>query len=419
MKDINNLIKDQSIVYVTNDPERSLGLEKIIDDFYTVCVDDSYILNFLKNYYSLKKDIPQKDIYRNSNLLLKEISVQKYISKIKNPNFMFFKIAPNIEYTLKGKNILNTKSNLNKKYENKIIISKIFKDLVPKTIDISLRENSYEYIKNRVGSNFVIQFQRGQSGNSTFFINNSREFNQIKTKYPFRIAKAVQRIDGEYYTLNGVITKDYTLLGNLTRQITGIPILTNYKGGSVGNDWNTKLSSKNKETFFNTMNLISEYMRKDGYKGMFGADFVFDGKKVYLIEINARENATIPIFSKIQIEKNIMPFKLIHVLEFLKIKYNINPKKINEDFYEDVNLNQIIIRNIKKDLIEAKMKFNGLYNEHIEKISEGYDIDSLDNNNYLILTNKNFITPNMEISRVVSKKNIKVEMIEDLLKDIY
>ena len=38
MKDINNLIKDQSIVYVTNDPERSLGLEKIIDEFlYCMC----------------------------------------------------------------------------------------------------------------------------------------------------------------------------------------------------------------------------------------------------------------------------------------------------------------------------------------------------------------------------------------------
>ena len=227
MKNINDLIGKNNIIYVTNDPERSLGIEKIVDNFHTLCIDDSYILNFLNHYYSLKKINPNINIFRNSNKLLQQEKVKQYLENLDNKSFMFFKIAPNLEITLKNELILNTQSILNRKYENKITVSEIFKDIVPPTIMINLNNYSYRDISNKLGDQFVIQFSRGQSGNTTFFINNNDEFEDIKREYPLRIAKAVKKIEGEYYTVNGIITKDSILIGflsSLLAYIVGIPV---------------------------------------------------------------------------------------------------------------------------------------------------------------------------------------------------
>ena len=418
MKDINDLIGKNNIIYVTNDPERSLGVEKILDNFYTLCIDDSYILNFLNNYYSLKRTIPNIDIFRNSNKLLQQKQIKQYLSSIDNKSFMFFKIAPNLELSLKDNSILNTKSNLNRKYENKITVSEIFKDIVPPTIRIDLSNDNYEKITNVLGKSFVIQFSRGQSGNTTFFINNKDEFEDIKRDYPLRIAKAVKRIEGEYYTINAVITKNNLFVGNLSKQITGIKDLTTYKGGSVGNDWVTNLNVRQKDQFIKKMRTIGEKMKSDGYIGMFGADFVFDSKNAFLIEINARENASIPTYSKIQIEQGIIPFKLIHILEFLKIEYPLDEFKINNAIYDDYNLRQIIIRNTNKYPVKIKRTLNGVYSKNLDKIKDGYDIDYLSYNQYLILTVLGDINPNLEIVRIQSRENIPNTMINTLLKII-
>ena len=419
MKDLEGKIKNENIIYVTTDPERSLGLEKVLPNFYIVCMDNSYILNFQKKYFSLKKDFPEIEIKRSSVKLLLNKNTQKYINSIDKANFMFFKISKEIENVMNGKNILNTSSLLNKKYENKIEISKIFKDIVPQTIFINLEKDSYESIKNKIGDKFVIQFQRGQSGNSTFFIENSDEYNKIKNIYPKRISKASKKIEGIYYTINSVITKNGILIGNLSKQITGINVLTDFKGASVGNEWITNLENKEKDKLIDKMNYIANIMKKDGYIGMFGADFVFDGENFYLIEINARENASIPTFTKLQIEREEIPFKLIHILEFLKKDYKIDYKKINEYIYDDYNFRQIIIRNKKTDEIKIKNPLNGIYNNNLEKIGDGYDLTYLRKNNLLIITSQEKVGYNIEISRIQSKEKIDIDIIKKVISTIY
>ena len=194
--------------------------------------------------------------------------------------------------------------------------------------------------------------------------------------------------------------------------------MTTYKGGSVGNDWVTNLNVRQKDQFIKKMRTIGEKMKSDGYIGMFGADFVFDSKNAFLIEINARENASIPTYSKIQIEQGIIPFKLIHILEFLKIEYPLDEFKINNAIYDDYNLRQIIIRNTNKYPVKIKRTLNGVYSKNLDKIKDGYDIDYLSYNQYLILTVLGDINPNLEIVRIQSRENIPNTMINTLLKII-
>ena len=343
MNDLIEKIKDYSIFYISMNPERALGLEKILPNFYIVSLYNSYIFNFLHNYYSLLKEDPQIEIQDNTYTLLNQKKIQEYINKKKNPLFMFFKITPNIELSLKNRKILNPSSSLNKKYENKINILKYFKDITPKSKEFIPINTNYNTLKKEFGRKFVIQFMFGHTGKSTFFIENEDQFNDIKGKYPQRFSKVSQFIEGDTYTINGVVTRKGILVFNLSKQITGIKNLTQYEGGTVGNDWKTNLNIASKEKIKDYMIIIGQRLKKDGYLGLFGADFVFDGYNIFLIEINPRENASVPTFTKIQIQNNIIPSKLIHILEFLDIKYNMDIKKENKNIFEDINFNQIII----------------------------------------------------------------------------
>ena len=420
---MNNLIEkmeNHNIIYISVNPERALGLEKILPNFYIVSLLDSYIFNFLNKdkFYSLKKESPNIDINENSKELLLQDGVRNYINQFKNPSFMFFKITSGIELILEKHKILNSTSYLNKLYENKINIVEYFKDMIPKSIPYIPGNTTYNDLKKNIGDKFVIQFIHGHSGESTFFINNKDEFDQIKNKYPERFSKAVRFVEGDTYTINGIVTKKGIYVFNLSKQITGIQSLTQYIGGTVGNDWLVQLPEKIRLDLLNRMNSIGERLEKNGYKGLFGADFIYDGSNIYLLDLNPRENASVPTFTKIQIKNKIVPAKLIHILEFLNIEYEIDIESYNQQIFNDLNLRQIIIRNTKDSVIKMEGDINGIYDNNLKKIREEYDIGNIDNNEFLILSTKGDIDTNMEIARIQTKNHIKKSKIDQILEII-
>ena len=418
MNNLKDLIKNQNIIYVTVNPERALGLEKILPQFYIVSLSDSYIFEFLdKNrFYSLQRQIPNINIRENSKELLLQKSVSEYIKNIDNPSFMFFKITKGVEEILKNKKILNTKSILNKKFENKLNLLENFKGMIPKSITFIPKDTTYDNLKEKFGNQFVIQFIMGHSGENTYFIKNKDEFDEIKNKYPKRFSKAVEFIEGNTYTINGVVTRKGIIVFNLSRQITGIETLTKHKGGTVGNDWLTKLPIHTKLDLLEKMTIIGKTLQKSGYKGLFGADFISDNNKTYLIEINPRENASVPTFTKIQIKNNQIPSKLIHILEFLNIEYSIDIEKINKEIFDDIDLRQIIIRNTTDNTINIKKDLNGVYNTDLEKIKDDYNISNIDKRQFLIISAKGEVNKNMEIARIQTKENIDDLTIDKIKK---
>ncbi len=398
-------IKDR-IVYVSKDPMRALGLETLIPNFYIVSYEDSYILNFIKNTYSIKRNESNPKQRGDIASILSGTMVQEYISSIPEPiSFMFFKPTHGGEEMLNNQKILNTTYALNKKFEDKIELVKLFEKMIPKSKVINLETENYNNLKNIFGSKFVIQFSHGHSGNTTFFISNEEEYNNLQEEYPKRISKAVQFIEGEYFTVNGVVTKKGIVVGNLSKQITGVKNLTDFAGSTVGNNWDTKLEIRVKEQIKLLTQNIGNILETYGYLGMFGIDIIFDGSNIFLIEINPRENASIPVFTQVQIENGFIPFKLIHILEFLNIDYSLDVKKENDFIFQDIQLTNLVVR--KKDNQKNKILFNGVYNSNLEKIREGYNISSLKNNNEILILSKNEMgTINEEIGRIQKRGNI-------------
>ncbi len=100
---------------------------------------------------------------------------------------------------------------------------------------------------------------------------------------------------------------------------------------------------------------IASKLKILGYKGVFGIDFLVDGKEVYFVEINPRFQASTFLLNQALIENNLPS---IHYLQYqvmsnkkveLEIDYNLPVRKsffsilydfdsINEDFYNEFKL---------------------------------------------------------------------------------
>jgi len=399
-----------TIFFVCTNPERALGLEKVLPNYHIVCIDNSPILKTLtNNIFCLSKETTDS-IKRNSNSLLQHPLTQKYIRdntpNNKIPNIIVFKVAPNIERTIDklGWKILNTTSKLNHTFEHKIsqyqILSKANIKL-PKTIITKIGESNYKDLSKQFGHEFVLQFNRGHSGEGTIFINSNRQYIELATKFPKREVRIAEKIKGSSWTLNACITKYGIAMGGLSYQVTGLPLLTQHKGGTVGNDWTSSknLSSEIIQNIINETKRIGEIMQSHGYKGLFGIDLILTpDNNIMIIEINARQIASIAIHNKLMLKNSQIPLSQLHLAEFLfesKQEYQdfigteINSKIINQQNIKamrPIQASQLILRDMEGTKITAK---SGIYQDSTY-IKPGYSIEDLNNNKQYLLLNQDF-----------------------------
>jgi hypothetical protein len=361
LEKVNHATKNSPIFFATNDAERALGLEKVLNHYHILCIDDNNIIDYLLEkqvkVFCLEKELGKTNaIFRNSNRLLRHKLTKEYIKGFapKNGFFMFFKIAPNLEKTARKMNfkVLNTSSDLNREFELKMPQYRFLRKLdiyLPKTEILVLKEANYKELVDKLGKDFIIQFNRGHTGGGTLEIDSKDQLEELKAIFPHRVVRISQKIIGPAYTLNACITKHGVAWGGLSYQITGVEECTSKKLATVGNDWSyPKILDKNiKKKIGRFTSTIGKCMKKRGFKGMFGLDLVIEERtnKPHIIEINARQPASIPMFTKLQLSKNQIPLNLLAIAEFMKIKYEIDVSKYNEEASAPFEAAQLFIRN--------------------------------------------------------------------------
>lgn len=359
---IDDMTKDSPIFFVTNDAERAFGVEKLFTNYNILCIDDNEIVTFMikdkLKAFCLEKELGKLNIiYRNSNRLLKHKKTQEFINKItgdKKGYLMVFKIAPNIERTAEnmGFKLLNTTSILNRTFELKLSQYKNLKDLrirLPKTKILKLSSCDFKKLTNVLGERFFLQFNRGHTGGGTIIINSKHELQDLAKRFPQREVRLSKHIHGDPFTINACVTKHGICWGGLSFQLTGIEECTSQKNGTVGNDWlyPSKLSRESFEEIDKFTKVIGKAMQSYGFSGMFGIDFILETRtnKIYVIEVNARQPASIPLFSKLQIKNNQIPLNMLAIAEFLGIDYKIDVEKYNKIASTPIKASQIFIRN--------------------------------------------------------------------------
>lgn len=371
---INILTKDKPILYLTNDPERALGVERLLSNYHILCIDQNESVDIMEKLgvkvFSLEKQSEKKNqVFRNSSKLYDSELIQNYIKKFSSPYLQVFKPSLQVEVRANRDKyiLLNARAELNHRFEEKFSQLEFFKKIgvqIPKCEIYDVVSLDYDKLSEIYSKSFLIQFNRGHTGTGTKRITNISELEAIKVKFPKWRVKVSEFIEGKTYTVNGVTTREGVFLAGLNEQITGHKHLTDNLFSTVGNNFKTDtlLNSSLLNEIYEINRKIGEGMYSEGFRGFFGTDFIIQDNKIYIVEINARQTASVSFTNKLQIRNNETPLSLIHICEFLNIETGLNPKEYSLRNISSLNATQIVIRNTtsKNITIHESIK-NGVY----------------------------------------------------------
>lgn len=319
----------KKILYITRDKERADSMPE-------------------NEFYSILSGNGEKDT-------LSLISDKSTLDKIKKEklSILVFKNNIQIENIAKENNIdlLNPSAELAEKIENKITQTKWLSDIGQEFFPPHKVLLAKDIVwKKEV---FVLQWAHSHTGEGTFLINQEKDLDEIKNKFPNREAKVTKYIKGPMFTQNIVVGKNKNLFGNISYQITGVLPFTDNQMSTIGNDWSVPpsiLTDIRIEEIQEMSRKIADRMKQSNWKGLFGIDVIYDEEldKIYLIEINARQPASTTFESKLQIQNRNEGLKGITTFE-AHIKSLID-EEINEDIIEINDGAQIVKRVTKNDI---------------------------------------------------------------------
>jgi hypothetical protein len=114
-------------------------------------------------------------------------------------------------------------------------------------------------------------------------------------------------IKGPSFTANAVAAGDKVMMSGISYQITGLSPFTDKAFTTIGNDWSvmkTLLTAEDIKTIESMTNKIGIKLIASGWRGLFGVDVMKDEKagRIFLIEINARQPASVTFESFLQEE---------------------------------------------------------------------------------------------------------------------
>lgn len=369
---LNSHLSDKNLFYFVRNPERGLGLETLLNNFhiiyiqssqYTEYFDDSGINSFCLECNSGQSMNPQG----GTRILLNDPNILKYLSNNKKKlNYaQTFKVNPAYERKIQelGFQSLNTTSQLNREFEEKLSQFKNLNQQVkfPKTIIDKFGNLSYLELVHKLGQTFVVQFSRGHTGSGTHVIETEEQFKFLQIENDQRTAKFSTHVSGIAYTLNACITSVGVFIGGLSLQITGDKDLGALWGTTIGNDWSKRIYLENTKQITKETEAIGTIMYNKGFRGMFGVDFIVkESGEIFVIEVNARQTASVPMYTKMQLLREEVPLSLLHLFEFMGLKIDLRYKDYNFQNLQQENFSQISNRADKDTTINHCMKM-GLY----------------------------------------------------------
>ncbi len=350
------------LLYITRDKERALGLEDLLTNYKIITtslpLDTAEIIE--------KKSLPPTFVlvFKN-NSKIQRLSKKKKL-KLLNPDY-----------------------HLNEKYENKISQYQWLKTVIPqnlpKTIITTPAKTCFRKLQAQLKLPFICQFNRSHSGQGTFLISCLKDWQNLLKKFPKREIKCAKLIRGETITINICVwpaghgyaqasagEKTCILVGNPNYQITGIKQLTDFAFSTVGNDWSLakKILLKNDiKTINHLSKKIGQAMGQTGWKGLFGLDFIQEKNKWLVIEINARQPASVGLETILQRKagQGITIFTA-HLAALLNLPLPGTCSQVQNSFQKINQGSQIIIR---KKINQNHAKFQkSFYKSHKQTVSK-------------------------------------------------
>ena len=288
------------LIYVTRDIERALGMEPV-DNYFIITNDTPHgrevKVQYPDNIRLIKAPTAYEVLDTYDLLLVPE--VQKMIDT-RDADIVVFQNTGRIERLAQEMhwNLLNPSAELAKKVEEKI------SQIVWLGPDAKLLPNHRIMLVKDVvfsGTQFVLQFNHTHTGQGTYIINGSSNLDVLKEKFSERECRIVDFVKGPVFTVNASVGTLCTTVGSPSYQITGLKPFTDLPFSTIGNDWSLPTPAEVKEISC-IARVVGRRLKKSGWRGLFGIDVIKDEitGKMYLLEINARQAASVVFESTLQ-----------------------------------------------------------------------------------------------------------------------
>lgn len=332
-------LRKKSIFFITPDVKRGIGLDRILPNYHIICAYTDPLIPILRkqgaHIFCLEENQEEsEEAIKNSGKLLEHPRVSEYIKRFTRniPAIMYFKPSLKLDFLIEknGYRPIGNKSNLNEQFENKIEFFQFLgKHLQRYCIagETGILSNfHFTTLTKKYETPFVVQFGHGWAGKTTFFINHEDEFADLVKKFPQTKAKVSQKIEGYTVLNNCCIYGDAVLVSQPAIQVNNVKELSSQEGVTCGRQWPVQFLGKAEiDQIKNISQTIGILMRKTGFTGFFGLDFLIGEKsrRIYISEVNARLTASSAFFTRRQLGEGVIPLEAYHMGSFLQISLPI------------------------------------------------------------------------------------------------
>lgn len=334
-----------------------LGADEWIKGFKFICNIECFD-GLHPNVFAPKEEMPHDEfesIEDINNYLLQHPEVQAFIHTRKKGGkagkAMFLMFDEKTEKLAKklGLEVIFPSAKMRNSMDNKVNTNRIAEKAgVPCVPYVLSPVKNYQHLgeisKKALGDDLVIQTPFGDSGHTTFFISNEKEY----LKYAEEIeqedeVKIMKRINCRGSAIEACVTKNGTIVAPLMTELVGFKELTPYKGGWCGNEIYPDAFTPNiRKKARKYTQLFGDQLKKEGYKGYFELDFLIDqdNGEIYLGELNPRVTGASSITNHAVFALADAPLYLFHILEWMDHDYDFSVNALNDRWGKQENIDE-------------------------------------------------------------------------------
>ncbi|HSU37738.1 MAG TPA: biotin carboxylase, partial [Propionibacteriaceae bacterium] len=188
-----------------------------------------------------------------------------------------------------------------------------------------------------LGDDLVVQSAYGDSGKTTFFIEDESGWKKHRKDIIGQEVKVMRRINNRPIAVEAVLTSAGTVVGPFMTELTGHPSLTPYRGGWCGNEMFPEvLDDDLRAKAAQLVRRLGDRLGQEGYRGFFEVDVLVDTDtdEVYLGELNPRISGASAITNVTAGAYADIPLFAFHLLEFLDVDFDLDVDEINQRWSE-------------------------------------------------------------------------------------
>jgi hypothetical protein len=188
-----------------------------------------------------------------------------------------------------------------------------------------------------LGTDLVVQTAYGDSGKTTFFIDDETGWKRHQSDIIGNEIKVMKRINNRPVAVEAVLTRNGTIVGPFMSELTGHPELTPYRGGWCGNEMYPEVLTEDlRRRAGDLVGRLGDRLGAEGYRGFFEVDVLvdIDTDEVYLGELNPRISGASAITNVTAGAYADVPLFAFHLLEYFDVAFELDVNEINARWRE-------------------------------------------------------------------------------------